>query len=125
VLFFIIANWLNTINNYRLRLLKTIDDNLKTKHKYFWKYIAKKNDHIVTQPKIGDNVITQPQYIVEAFADHFSSIFNSLLFYCYSRQFTFYFLGFLNVPSISDSDTKQAGNSRSQLAEFCRSRRKL
>jgi hypothetical protein len=29
------------------------------------------------QLKICENVITQPQYIVESFADHFSWIFNS------------------------------------------------
>jgi hypothetical protein len=60
-------------------LLKSINDNLKTKPNDFWKYVSKfkKNDHVVTQLKMDENVMTQPHYIVEAFADHFSSICNS------------------------------------------------
>jgi hypothetical protein len=56
-----------------------VDDNLKTKPKDFWKYVSKfkKNEHVVNQLKIGQNVITEPQCNVEAFADNFSTIFNS------------------------------------------------
>jgi hypothetical protein len=67
------------IKTGKLRWLKSIDDNLKTKPKGFWKYISKfkKNYHVSTQLKIGENVITRLQCIVEGFAHNFSPIFNN------------------------------------------------
>jgi hypothetical protein len=78
-----------TIKTDRLRWLKSVCDNLKTKPKNFWKYVSKfkKNDHVVTHLQIGENIITQPQCIVEASANHISSIFNSP-----SKQGSFNFL---------------------------------
>jgi hypothetical protein len=74
-----------TIKIDRHRWLKSIDDSLRTKPKDFWKYVSKfmKNDHVVTQLRIGENVLTQPLCIVEAFAGNFSSIltFPLLLFF--------------------------------------------
>jgi hypothetical protein len=68
----------------------------------------KKNDHVVTQLRIGENVITQPQCIVESFADHFSSIFNSPFSVVIPNNARFIFsFYFLNFSSISDSDVKQ------------------
>jgi hypothetical protein len=42
--------------------LKSIDDNLRTQPKDYWKYISKFKDnyHSVTQFKIGENAITEP-----------------------------------------------------------------
>jgi hypothetical protein len=56
-----------------------VESNLRTQPKQFWKYISKfKNTyHTVTHIKSGDNFIMEPQLIVEAFADHFRSVFNS------------------------------------------------
>jgi hypothetical protein len=68
-----------TIKADRLDLLKTIDDNLRTQPKHFWKYISKlkKNNQSVTRIEIGNKIITELQLISDAFADHFSSILNS------------------------------------------------
>jgi hypothetical protein len=52
--------------------------------------------------------MAQPQCIAEAFADHFSSIFNSSSFVVIPNNACFTFYDFLNIPSISDSDVKQA-----------------
>jgi hypothetical protein len=54
-------------------------NNLETKPKHFWKYVSKfkKINHVVTQLIISYNTITESQCIVEDFADHFYSIFNS------------------------------------------------
>jgi hypothetical protein len=62
-----------TIKSYRLYWLKSVDDNLKTKPKDLWKYISefRTNDHVVTQLKIGENLIIQPQCIIEAFCESF------------------------------------------------------
>jgi hypothetical protein len=90
-------------------LLKIIDNNLRTQPKHFWKYISKfkRNDQSVTQIEIGNKIITEPQFIAEAFADHFSSIFNlsssvNTLNNCDCTS-----LDSLNIPYISDSDIKQ------------------
>jgi hypothetical protein len=63
---------------------------------------AKKNDHVVTQIKIGEYIITQPQCIVEAFADHFPSILNPSCSVVIPINVRFSFSDSLNVPSISD-----------------------
>jgi hypothetical protein len=53
-----------------------VEDILKTQPKNFWKYISrfKHYEHVVKQLKIGQQVITEAQSIVEVFADHFSTI---------------------------------------------------
>jgi hypothetical protein len=87
-----------------------VEDNLKTKTKDFWKYVSrfKKNKHVVNQLKIGQKVITEPQCIVEAFADHIFSIFNSPSSVVIPNNAQSLTLDFLNVPPISDSDVKKA-----------------
>jgi hypothetical protein len=54
--------------------------------------------------------MTPPQCIVEAFADHFPSVFNSLSLssVIIPNKARLIFCDFFNVPSISDSDVKQA-----------------
>jgi hypothetical protein len=85
-------------------------DILKTQPKDFWKYISKfkNNDHVVTQFKVGKNVMREPTCIAEAFAGHFSSIFNSSSSVVIPNNASFILSNFLNVPSISDSDVKKA-----------------
>jgi hypothetical protein len=61
-----------------------------------------------THLKLGENIITQPQCIVEAFADNFPSIFNCPSSAVSPNYARFTFSDFLNVPPISDSDVKQA-----------------
>jgi hypothetical protein len=62
-----------TIKADRLDLLKTIDNNFSTQPKHFWKYISKfkRNDQPVTQIEIGNNIIAEPQFIADAYADQF------------------------------------------------------
>jgi hypothetical protein len=38
--------------------------------------VFRRNDHSVTQSEVGNNV-TEPQYVAEAFADHFTPFFKS------------------------------------------------
>jgi hypothetical protein len=45
----------------RLHWLKSVDDSMKTKHKKLEK--LQKNDNVVTQFRIGENVVTQPHFI--------------------------------------------------------------
>jgi hypothetical protein len=86
-----------------------VDDNLKTKRRDFWKYVSKfKKNDVFTQIKIGENVITQPHCIVEAFGHHFSSIFDSPSSVVIQIHVYFTFSDFLNFPLISCSDVKQA-----------------
>jgi hypothetical protein len=70
-----------TIKADRLAWLTHIDKNLKTEPKHFWKYISKfkKNDQAVSQLEVETKFITEPQFIAEAFENHFSSLFDS---YC-------------------------------------------
>jgi hypothetical protein len=48
VLFLLSQSGKIAIKTDRLRWLKSIDDNLRIKPKYFWKYVPKKNDHVAT-----------------------------------------------------------------------------
>jgi hypothetical protein len=90
--------------------LKTIDNNLRTQPKHFWKYISKfkRNDQSVTQIKIGNKIITELQFVAEAFADQFSSIFNSSSSVHVPNNSDCISLDFLNSPYVSDSDVKRA-----------------
>jgi hypothetical protein len=90
--------------------LKTIDNNLRTQPKQLRKYISKfnKNYQPVTKTEIGNKIITEPQLIAEAFADHFSSIFNSSSSVHAPNNSGCTSLDFLNIPYISDSDAEQA-----------------
>jgi hypothetical protein len=74
----------------------------------------KKNDHVVTEIKFVGNVTTQPHCIAEAFADHFSPIFNSPSFVVIPNNAHFTFFNFLNISSISDSDVMLAIRCLSQ-----------
>jgi hypothetical protein len=78
--------------------------------KHLWKYISKfkKNDQAVTQLELGTKIITEPQSIAEAFADRFSSVFDS----SYRPKAPYYFdhtcSDLLNVPYVCDSVVKCA-----------------
>jgi hypothetical protein len=87
-----------------------VEDNLKTQPKVVWKYVSrfKKNEYVVNQLNIGQKVITEPQCIAEAFADYFSTIFNSPPSVVIPNNAQFLTSDFLNVPPISDSDVKKA-----------------
>jgi hypothetical protein len=65
-------------------------------------------DQAVTQLELGTKIITEPQSIEEAFAGHFSSVFDS----SYRPEAPYYFdntcSDFVNVPYICDSDVKCA-----------------
>jgi hypothetical protein len=70
---------------------------------------------LLTNLKLVKMVITEPQCIFEAFADHFSTIFNSpssVIILNNAQSFT---SNFLNAPPISDSDVKKAIRHLSSL----------
>jgi hypothetical protein len=83
---------------------------LRTQPKHFWKYISifKRNDQSVTQIEVGDNIIMEPQFIAEAFADHFASIFSPSSSVNIMNNSLFTHSDFFNILFISDSDVKQA-----------------
>jgi hypothetical protein len=58
--------------------------------------------------QVEDNIIMELQFITEAFADHFSSIFNSSSFVNTLNNSDFTYSDFLNIQCISDSDIKRA-----------------
>jgi hypothetical protein len=91
-------------------LVKTIDNNLRTQPKNSWKYISKfkTNDLSVAQIEIGNKIIAEPRLIADAFADHFSSIFNSSSSVHAPNNSDFTSSDFLNIPYISDSDVEIA-----------------
>jgi len=69
----------------------------------------KHNYHTLTQIKSGDNFITEPQLIAEAFADHFRSIFNSSsATQVHYNPVETTSSDFLNVPFVFDSDVRRA-----------------
>jgi hypothetical protein len=51
------------------------DENLKTQPKHFWKYISKFKKRMLKllSNSKTEKIITEPLFIAEAFADHFSS----------------------------------------------------
>jgi hypothetical protein len=80
-----------------------VEDNLKTQPKDFWKYVSRfKNNEHINQLKIGQKVITEPQCIVEAFADYFSTIFNSPSSVVIPNNAQSFTSDFLNVNPLSD-----------------------
>jgi hypothetical protein len=46
---------------------------------HFWKYNSKlkKKNQSVTQIEVREKMITEPKFVAEAFADHFSSVLSS------------------------------------------------
>jgi hypothetical protein len=68
-----------TIKTDRWRWLKSVDHSLKTHPQHFWKYVSnfKRKYNSFIQLKIGDQFVTDPKHIADAFATHFESIFNT------------------------------------------------
>jgi hypothetical protein len=99
------------VKSDRLRFLKSVDSNLRTQPKQFWKCVSKfkNNYHSVTQNKSGDNFIAEQQLITEAFADHFRSIFNcSSATQIHHNSVETTSSDFLNVLFVFDSDIRRA-----------------
>jgi hypothetical protein len=100
--------------------LKTIDNNLRTQPKHFWKYISKfkRNDQSVTQIEVGSKIITELQLIatycnlLQLIADvsavHVSSVFKSSSSVLIPNSSDCLSSDFLNIPYISDSDVQRA-----------------
>jgi hypothetical protein len=69
---------------------------------------CEKNGHSVTQLRTGENVIPEPWCTAENFAYHFCSVFNSSSPVIIPDNTHFTLASFFNIPSIYDSDVKQA-----------------
>jgi hypothetical protein len=68
-----------TIKSDRERWLKSVDDNLISQPKQFWKYVYnfRRKDNTFTQIKVDDHFVIDPKNIADAFVNHFKSIFNT------------------------------------------------
>jgi hypothetical protein len=77
---------------------------------HFWKCISKfkKNDQAVTQLEVETKIITEPQFITEAFAHHFPLFLTLLVVKKLRTTLTTLVMIFLNVPYIYYSDVKRA-----------------
>jgi hypothetical protein len=58
---------------------QSVDDNLITQPKQFWKYVSnfRRTDNIFTQIKVHDHFVTGPKNIADAFANHLNLISNT------------------------------------------------
>jgi hypothetical protein len=68
---------------------------------------SKKNDQSITQVEAGDKIITEPQFITEAFTDHACLILNILLLLILPIILNILALNFFNFPHICNTDVKQ------------------
>jgi hypothetical protein len=68
-----------TIKSDRLRWLNSIDDNLKSQPKQFWKYVASdtKRNSTFIQLEVDGTHLAGPYKVADAFAKHFQSIYNT------------------------------------------------
>jgi hypothetical protein len=97
-----------TIKTDRFRWLKSVDENLKSHPKQFWKYVSqfrKKNTDLI-HLEISGTLINKPRDVGEAFATHFQSVYGS------SCSGTFPFINqstdVLPLAPISNSDVPNA-----------------
>jgi hypothetical protein len=98
-----------TIKVDRLRWLETINANLKTQPKQFWKYVAsfRKKSSSSIQLMVDGTHLTDHSEVANAFANHFQSSFNNPspgVFSCPSSSSS----GSISVPPITDSDIFKA-----------------
>jgi hypothetical protein len=68
-----------TIQSDRLRWLKSIDDNLKSQPKQFWKYVAsyRKINFISIQLEVDGTHLAEPYKVSDAFTKHFQTVYNT------------------------------------------------
>jgi hypothetical protein len=68
-----------TIKSARLRWLKSIDDNVKSQPKQFWKYVAhyRKRNSTSIQLEVDGTHLAEPYKVADAFAKHFQSVYNT------------------------------------------------
>jgi hypothetical protein len=61
-----------------IRWLKSIDDNLKSQPKQFWKYVAsfRRRNSTPIQLEVGGAHLAEPYKVADAFAKHFQSVYN-------------------------------------------------
>jgi hypothetical protein len=69
-----------TVKSDRLGWLKSIDDNLKSEPKQFFKYVAsyRKRNSASIQPDVDSTHLAEPYKVSDAFSKHFQSVYNTL-----------------------------------------------
>jgi hypothetical protein len=69
-----------TIKSDRLRRLKSIDGNLKSQPKQFWKYVAsfRKKNSASLQVQVDNKHLIEPCDVDDEFSKHFQSVYNNL-----------------------------------------------
>jgi hypothetical protein len=67
-----------TVKTDRFRWLKSIDENLKSHPKQFWKYVSQfRRRTDLVHLDVGCVVLNKPRDIAEAFSKHFQSVYSS------------------------------------------------
>ncbi|PNF20051.1 hypothetical protein B7P43_G05268 [Cryptotermes secundus] len=97
-----------TIKSDRLRWLKSVDENLKSQPKQFWKYVAsfrKRNSNSIQLEVDGKHLI-EPNDVADEFSKHFQTVYHN------PGPIVFPILlsssEFLPLASVSDSDVIKA-----------------
>jgi hypothetical protein len=97
-----------TIKSDRLRYLKSVDENLKSQSKQFWKYVAsfrKRNSNSIQLEVDGKHLI-QPHVIADEFSKHSQSVNNNPCPVVFPTLLSS--SEFLTLASVSDSDVIKA-----------------
>jgi hypothetical protein len=88
-----------TIKTDRLLWVQSVEDNLKTSPKDFWKYVSRFKKNELSQLKNSQKVITEPRRIVEAFADHFLPFLPLHLLSLFQKKRSIFYMGFFKCSS--------------------------
>jgi hypothetical protein len=97
-----------TIKTDKLRWLKSIDENLKSQLKQFWKYVTsfRKRNSTYIQPEIDGKHVAEPDEAAYEFSKHFQSLYNNSCSHAPSTILSSF--DFLTLAPISDSDVFRA-----------------
>jgi hypothetical protein len=58
--------------------LKSVDNNLKTKPKHFWQYVASLRKKIISlQLEVECTLLVEPSEVADAFVKHFRLVYNT------------------------------------------------
>ncbi|PNF20040.1 hypothetical protein B7P43_G05817 [Cryptotermes secundus] len=98
----------STIKSDRLRWLKSVDENLKSQPKQFWKYVAsfrKRNSNSIQLEVDGKHLI-EPHDIADEFSKHFQTVYHNPGPIVFPNLLSS--SEFLPLASVSDSDVIKA-----------------
>ena len=100
----------STIKSDRSRWLKSIDENLKSNPRQFWKYVSqyRARNSDLTHLDVDGVLLQNPSEMVAAFSKHFQSIYDGSTSYSGTLNSVNYSTGVLPTARISASDVQNA-----------------